>query len=176
MIGISQPDAVYLMAEELRLAVHEALSTLDPGAPAISFVALGADEPWDSCCDGMLYVRVVQIQPTDGSVTSPASAMPCSPMGFAVDFEVVHLRCAPTISVQGLSAAVPTPEQTTDAAIELFRQGWAVCVGIACQARAWRARGLTSVMTPWTPVGPEGGCVGGITTLSVDLELAGWSC
>lgn len=126
---------------------------------------------WDDCQCGLLAVTVGRIYP---STTFPAEAAdtqltsPCPPPYEAVDVTVTVLRCAPTVDSRGN----PPSCETLGAAAEI----WAWDVEAIRAAVVCCLTGLVfdGTVENWTlratdPAGPEGGCVGSTTTLTVGL-------
>ncbi len=120
----------------------------------------GASVSWDSCgveCDdpdtcGMAYVRPATSFPYE-SFPFPALDDTCqAPVGFEVEIGI--LRCFPTAEEDG---SLPSPEVITSTAIDVLQDQWALHKAIrCCEFEEGKV-----VLGQWTPVGPQGGCVGG---------------
>lgn len=126
----------------------------------------GALPAWDDCCEGQLYLRIIEVYPTMGK-NSPfpqidaaqvgAAGGQCSIHMLAVHIALGILRCAATVDSNGKS---PTPAQvTTDAGLMMDDMSTLLDV-LVCDSQT--VAGVKSLkMDRWTPTPNEGGCVGG---------------
>ncbi|WP_116996399.1 hypothetical protein [Desertimonas flava] len=175
-------DPVTARANELLETGIEALAGSIGGAPGYTLIAPG-DHAWDQCCQGAMWVRIVRIFPY-ASFPNPIDAnvqvVHC-PAGVAAELELVSLRCLPNpqqAASSARAAATDTPgagklPSTVDlegAATKLHDDGWRIVRHVVALLAQWRDTGTLSTMTPWVPLGPEGGCVGGALTVIVQLS------
>jgi len=133
-----------------------------------AFVAPGSAIAWDDCCDGQLWVRVVQMNTTDGVRPQKMGAKPCDPCGleYAVGVEIGVLRCSSTIDDQGQIAG---PDVLTAEALQALTDEAEISEAAQCCIRS--LPGMKNlVMVRWDPLGPEGGCVGGVWTIALTLK------
>jgi hypothetical protein len=159
--------SVYALAEELlRTALAEVTAAPD-GAPARTLVAL-VDEPWDECCDGVLFVRVSQVFPVSPFPIPATGPSPCPPT-WAAALDVVLLRCAPTPESNGATITIPTADETTAAAARLLADSEALIAAVTGQVAVWRTRRIDAIAGAWTAVGPDGGCTGQIIPVTVEI-------
>lgn len=163
----SELDAVVTTVRDRVLA---ALTATDAGAPQRVCEVAGA-LAWDACDCGLLAVTVDRIVQ---SRAFPADAPPvdmsagCPPPYLAASLTVTVLRCAPPPDRVGNP---PTCE-----ALDLAAQVWVTDLdatrrAIACALADLRTAGTIEEYTlgDQTPAGPEGGCVGFDTHLTVGL-------
>lgn len=129
---------------------------------------------WDDCC-GTLAVTVDRIYPSAVFPTEAVDSQlvaPCPPAYEAVDMTVTVLRCAPSPNEVG----DPVPCAELAAAAEV----WAYDVEAVRGAVTCLLGSLadSDVVAEWTlratdPVGPNGGCVGSTTQVTVGLVACG---
>lgn len=137
------------------------------GLPGLCFCgvvpgeAAAADYISDSCDDcGMAWVRLVSVYPSAGVGIADTTIGNCSKeLGF--DVEIGIMRCY----VVGDGRGNPTPpEEVREAAALAALDAETMWRAVAC------CPAITSkeyVMGQYQPLGPEGGVVGGVWTLSM---------
>jgi len=168
----TDPQDLYLLAQEYLAACVEALDTIPTfapglgGAPARSFVSPGL--PAFDCCD-QLTVHVTGV--TD-SATSPsnftgrsASTMKVNTVGLVA----TATRCIPVISDSGNP---PPVEEMEAAAEQIDADGWALWNHIYNLIRAEALFTLCGEVF-WDglrSINPQGGCGGFTLALRVELE------
>lgn len=170
------------VCEHLQQA-HEQHPT-HPGCPCITCVTPGKPA-WDSCCDclpdgqhgGQLTVHVEQVWPYQ-EWPDPATGRDmhkCAPagMGLAADLVVTLLRCTPTVSDQGFP---PGCDQLQESARVTHVDQMVVAAAVTCcfpeALPARRGKRRRVLLRESRVVGPEGGCVGSETRVTVDLGPA----
>lgn len=153
-------SVIFNYLDEVRQAVTEALPPVGR-----SFVAPGALVAWDDCCDGQVWTRLVN------AVPAPATASPlrasghlCAVPWWTLTVVVGVVRCAHTVDDEGNA---PTPAELSSDAEEGLADMWTILRVISCQVKHER-------MGTWTPVGPQGGCVGGEWTFTA--RIPGCAC
>lgn len=133
-------------------------------------VMFGADVAWDDCsCDGrrggMAWVRIANVYPT-ATFPSPYTGQPgpCGGAydGWAVTLELGILRCAPTIDERG---RLPRCDQNWSAARRAAADAHLMRRAVMCCSWAGDRR---YIVGSWEPLGPEGGCHGGVMTVTVN--------
>lgn len=89
------------------------------------------------------------------------------PVSLAVQLNVTVFRCAPVPTGQ----CPPTPEELTANALQMHADMVAVQRGVLCcfGTDTSRPNGRRYVLGATTPIGPQGGCVGFSTLVTVDL-------
>lgn len=111
--------------------------------------------PHDYCgtagCGGMAYVRLVSTFPSVNGVTPNPTPLPNSPLAFNVVVGII--RCAPQPSSRGIPPGVSDQFeaarlQTAD--MEVLYRTLECCL-----------RDQKGAVGSYTPIGPDGGCLGG---------------
>jgi hypothetical protein len=160
-------DLVFGKAEDLLSCLESVLSKYDAEA-CRTFIAPGNPPPWDTCCDcgtgeGMAYVQIASVAPTDNFPSPQTGAMRCPPSGYSAQLVVGILRCAAVLDDQGRA---PSSARMTADAAKVHRDRAIVQEALRCCYLADADPG-TYVIGTWTPLGPQGGCVGGSTPIQV---------
>lgn len=161
-------DRVLPVAESLLSCLEEQLSIYDAGA-CRTFIAPGNAPAWDFCChcetnaEGMAWVQIASVFPSDDFPSPQTGAMRCKPSGYGVVMNVGVLRCASALDDNGRP---PSSDRLTAEAAKVMRDRAIVNEAITCCFLADADPG-TYVIGEWTPLGPDGGCVGGSTQLTV---------
>ena len=164
---MSPPDPAGRLAHDLldcldaRLALHD--------VPVCrSFLYSGASVSWDVCgrasdgSEGQAWVAVQSVTPTD-AFPSPAPPHRCPPAEYAAEMIVGLLRCAATVDDQGRP---PDPAALTDEFDRvgrdraILREAILCCLADDLEPGEWQ-------LGSWTPLGPQGGCVGGQQVVTV---------
>lgn len=165
---MSSLDSTLNVAERLRDAVSERLAA--DGRPVRRALVYPGDSPtWDDCCDsgadgeGFAAVSVDRVYPADPFPVEDSDAQRCGVREYGATFGVHVLRCAATVSASGAPPTVESIEaDTVDVAAD--RESVAAAIGVVCDELD-DPGGVT--ITDWTPLGPQGGCVGGVWRLTV---------
>ena len=139
------------LAVALLDTARSALAGSLDGPPARVGIVAGEAVALDDCCAGQLWVRIGDITPAAGTGVEVA---------WTVHLEVGVLRCAPTVSPHGTPPS-PTDEQAAAAAVA--DDGARLRRAVRCAFGADQ----DSVIGVWRPIGPQGGCVGGLIRLTV---------
>lgn len=160
-------DLVLAKAEELLACLETVLSKYDAEA-CRTFIAPGNPPAWDVCCDcgdgeGQAYVQIASVAPTDNFPATQTGAMRCPPSGFAAQFVVGIIRCAAVVDDQGRP---PSSARLTADAVKVHRDRAIVQEVMRCCYLDDADPG-SYVIGTWTPLGPQGGCVGGSTPILV---------
>lgn len=140
------------------------------GRPVLrAFVAPAGPPPWDNCCakgtgEGQAWVQVERVYPTDSFPDEAAAPLPCGPMEYAAILNVGVLRCAKTVDDKGNP---PTAAEMTAEAVKNSHDRDTVLRAIMCDflPDAYDAGEWT--YPAWIPLGPDGGCVGGLWRFTV---------
>jgi hypothetical protein len=118
----------------------------------------------DECCDGLAYVRPAGFFPSSGVFPAQDEApLPKGILAWAVTFELGVIRCAPTPDEH----SIPTAEQWQDLTQAVMDDGAAMRRAICCFIDAKPNRARNVLVGQWSPVGIQGGCVGGVIPLTV---------
>lgn len=138
---------------------HSRVALRDQGTvPGLVHLSPGAEVAWDNCCEGggQLYVRVVQQYPSGRPFPSQdLSANSCSPLMRVALCAVGVIRCAHTLDSDGRP---PTAAEMTGDTKATLRDAEALWDTLVCEVKP-EVPGL--IVGAWTPLGPQGGCVGG---------------
>lgn len=131
----------------------------EAGRPAFGRVFLnpGNEAPWDDCCSGQLWVRagtMFPVNPVQGN---------CGVTDFTTSLYLGSLRCAHTVDDNG--TAPTAAEMTGDATAEVDE------AEILLDAIRCCFNNLGKKIVVWTPLGVEGGCVGGEWQVDVRVLL-----
>lgn len=119
----------------------------------------------DGCTGGQAWVRLAGVYPSSQFPVQDQDQATCATL-LAVEIEVGVARCAPVVSDEGgaMEGDAPTLAQwhaTTRlqmADMAAMRRAVLCCLG---------ARSRDYLLGAYAPFGPEGGCVGGIWTVTV---------
>jgi hypothetical protein len=152
----------------LTARVQAALAATDAGPPA-RVCAVPGQLAWDDCQCGVLAVTVDHLYPSAAfpqQATGATLASPCPPAYEAAALTVTVLRCAPGPDQYGNP---PTCAALTAAAITWFTDLDTVRAALACALLDLRDADTIVDFTlgDTVPAGPEGGCVGLDTHLTV---------
>jgi hypothetical protein len=126
--------------------------------PTLCTVLPGSAVAFDYCdIGGMAYARLVGIEP----VTSVAGRCATE---FDVTVELGILRCAPQMQVDGNDVTLPTDAEQLAASMQQFFDMGLLHKVLTCSTPPptmdlW-------LLGTYSPIGPEGGCVGGIWSAS----------
>lgn len=116
----------------------------------------------DECCQGLAWVRVVSIFPSQLGFpeqdTAPLGSG-CPPEWLSVIMEMGVLRCAPT----GTTTALPTAAEWATAFANTMHDAAAMRDAFCCLEGGFEEK----VLGVWEPLDVEGGCMGGIQTVTV---------
>lgn len=167
---ISVADPLWTLVSSLRDEVDAALTEYD-AAVCRTFVAPGSTAVWDVCCEcqpgveGQAWVAVQQVVPARPFPT-PEGALRCAPEQYAAELAVGVLRCAAT---QDESGAPPSAATLTGEAAKISRDRTILHDVVLCR---WAGELLPGGLTirGWSPLGPQGGCVGGLLEITVAVD------
>lgn len=171
------PDNVADLASELLTCLGDTLEECEREVCRL-FLAAG-DVAWDNCCDGcgdcdncdeppgngQAWVRVTAIYPTNTFPVPLTDPTKCSHT-WGVDLEVGILRCSTALTESG---GTPPAEVVTQETLGTLADARAMMAAVRCcflptlTCPDW-------VMGTWEPLGPDGGCRGGVLPIQVRLE------
>ena len=146
--------ALMLGCAERHLSRPVGLATVVPGNAVV----------WDDCCNGQLWTRIISI--AGASTSLKASGSPCLPL-YQVRVGMGVIRCAFTVDEQGVP---PSAAQMTADAFQTYQDLTDLVEAINCCIRPTEAI-ETLRIGDWSPLGPNGGCVGGELTLTFNHAL-----
>lgn len=157
------------MARDVLLSVKAALGATAFGEPGVAEVLHGDVDTLPDCCDGLLYVRAGRIYKVDTLANPGQQPAPCS-KGWAFDVDVSLQGCAPMENTSGRKD--PLPSRQTQAAYAETHLEAGLAMALACDDAAcrWKDRwNVGCVVGDWLPLGPEGRCMGGTLTMSIEV-------
>ena len=159
-------DIGNFLAETLLTTVQAQFTTNSLPMPATCMYIAGVSTSVDDCCEGLLWTRVDTVYPTDGSGNPYTQARP--------DWDIpawVHpvqcgiLNCHLVIDSEG--NPIP-PDLETQYAVRDGQYRAAILQAITVHYPPLVGPcALGYRISPWTPIGPEGGCSGGLITVNV---------
>lgn len=158
-----KPETLSSILANLLGCVEAMYDHYDVAAPKRVFINPGIEVPWDNCCEdeGQLWARVTQRVPTaTGRTAYPAPATSgsnCPPGIWATTIGVGALRCAHTVNDNG---DPPSAGEMTLDAVDMLQDAAVIEHAVTCCFNNSPALHRLN-LTGWTPLGPEGGCVGG---------------
>lgn len=147
------PQGLYDFTFEVLRVVRNALDPL----PAKAFLNPGGPVPWDECCDGQAWVRIVSMTPLRQRGVGPTSAA-CI-VGWQVVLAAGVLRCIEVIDDAGRA---PTDVEMTRDAAQMISDAASLLQALACSD-------LPLALGAWAPLGAEGGCAGGEVQMTATL-------
>lgn len=122
---------------------------------------LGTGE--DECCTGLAWVRVA----SDDALADPDDASPCVDTARRLTLELGTARCIPFGSV----SAGPSCAAWTEAALKMDSDHAAMQAALCCALDAFRDQGAYQVVPgSYTPAGPDGNCISGTLTVTIDYD------
>lgn len=159
------PSVLMLAMDQLASCVCTEIAKSAAGPVCWCGVWPGEEVSWEFCGDcgndacGMAWVRLNGIFPYD-TFPAPVVDLGCR-RPLAYNIEVGALRCMPVSDNEG---ELPSSEQITMTSMETYADLAALYRALLCcdfEAIAVEA---------WVPVGPQGGCVGGVWGAYFALE------
>lgn len=156
-------DNILPLAQALLTCATDALVACGAPVSRASLVP-GAQAAWDTCCDdgegeGQLWVLVRSITPQQIQGGGYAT---CA-IEFEAQLEVGILRCSVAMLEDG---EPPTAETLDDEAVRMFLDAAIIREAILCCWGANLDPGSWAIGV-WSPNGPQGGCAGGTTAVTV---------
>ena len=138
--------------------------------PCMIALLPGAEVPFDYCeaemgCGegGMIWVRLVTVNPLlnpDGTSSGTCTT------GMDIAFEMGMLKAAPPVKQVGDEIILPTSDDNINASLDQYEQMAVMYAALTCTELSG---GFTPQIVNYTPVGPQGGCVGGIWTATIGV-------
>ncbi len=137
---------------------------LRPGDRVAFLLSLRSDE----CCEGLAWVRVAGIFPSETSFPNQEQVpSKCGVRQWAVELELGIVGCAPTPGAKNIPSTDKWNEVTERALAEFAVMDKAIC----CFLDGFRG---TNLVGRWSPLSIEGGCVGG--TMGITVAAAACNC
>jgi hypothetical protein len=125
----------------------------------------------DLCCEGTAFIRMTTTYPSFQGFPAPdTEAIPCQQQATALNYEVGIMRCAPG----GTAAFVPTAENWRSAYEQSMIDMKSLYQAACCYKGQYDMDAM--LMGPWSPVGPQGGCLMGALTITHQIAGCGGTC
>jgi hypothetical protein len=163
-------QSVTPVAELLLECLRQAVADLGDAAPKLVGMRPGLQVDLlmstylDECCQGLAWLRLASMYPSDNFPAPDQEASRCGPLRWAAVFELGIARCAPTPPANMLV----TPQQWTTAQLAVFDDSAALRRTLCCFGGAERDR--LTVAGAWTPLPTAGGCLGGTQLVTVAID------
>ena len=138
-----------------------AAAALNPTPGRLVQVAPGAEVAWDNCCDGQVWTRLVTVTPAPQTPNGRPGGDPCAVPFFIATVELGVIRCA---AKQDAKGKPPPAEKVGIDGLQGVADMAALLGVLRCPPYEIRDVGT------WTPMGPNGGCFGGVWTFSLRLS------
>lgn len=135
--------------------------------PGLVHLAPGAVVSFDNCCEpgGQLWVRLIEIYPSGRPFPALDSAQQCGITELAMRVGVGVIRCAHTLDADG---TFPTAAELTSDALNMTADASILLDALLCCVPD---QVQISKIDRWTPLGPDGGCVGGEWSFFVGVPI-----
>jgi hypothetical protein len=151
------PDLFYPVGQRY---LDSALEYLTP-VPSFQIVLQPGEEvAWDECCDGMLYVKVINVTPVQGN--TKANGMPCGILAWSVQFGIGVLRCVATIDDRGNP---PGAVKINADGAQFSKDMSNLLASVVCLGEA--------TINEAVPLGPQGTCAGSEVRFTLRLPVCG---
>lgn len=155
---------VDLIGPVLREYSEQAVAVLSSAGRPVSRVIPtqpGTAAAWDDCCDGQLWVRLVQVQ---AAVSPPkADGTPCTPLYWLVTAAMGVVRCAHVLDENGVAPSAVLVAEDGQEMLDDLQELQQVLI----------CNGRTVMPGPWRPLGVSGGCHGGEWQFTFRVEVCG---
>lgn len=162
------PDPVVLPVSQKLLSCLSMEALQNPKPPSLVGFRTGtsgqvlAGLDVDECCEGAAFVRAVRTYASWGNLVPVETAIRCA-QPFAVEFELSMWRCTPI----GTGQAPPGQGAWDELNTDLLNDRRTLQAAACCFFKT-RENGSVRI-GEWRPIDVEGGCVGGILPVGVDL-------
>lgn len=144
---------------------QQALTDCNRPPVGLAFVAPGIDIADDDCCNGQLWVRLINAAPYGDA----AQIQACGPSTLAVTLGVGIKRCVKGMDDQGIP---PTSTEMTADGHAMTADMSALLQSLMCCAKT-ATKASFSRIGSWTPRGPLGQCAGGEWQITLGLGTCG---
>lgn len=132
----------------------------------------GITAAWDNCCEGsdcngQAWVATPRIHPSRTFPEQATNRFKCGVSFLVITFQVGVIRCSQALTQEGHA---PSDERLEQESTQALADQCAVMKAIiCCFVPNHVGEGLPWNLGEWAPVGPQGGCVGGTTSLQVGV-------
>lgn len=127
------------------------------------FPLLGTND--DECCTGLAWVRIAGTE--EGPLSQADASGTCFNTNRLLTLEMGVRRCAPMSD----ASSVPTAEQWLATAFQVDSDHEAMEEAFCCIGPVLEAQSFGTVrFVSYTPVGPDGNCIGGDMLITVEAD------
>lgn len=166
-MAIADPLVMPLAVEMLDCLAQEIAKVENPpayvGLRPGDVVDYLMSEHEDECCEGLAWVRPAGFYPASDFPAQDDLPQPKGVAGWGVTLELGVVRCAPTPD----ATRIPTPAEWTDVTQAVMDDAAALRRAICCFIEARQNRQRNVLIGPWQPISVQGGCVGGLLTVTL---------
>lgn len=168
MAGLADPS-VLPVATVLLGCLQDTLAETAAPPASVSLrvgtqVELLLSQSRDECCEGVGWVRVAAIYPSENFPNPDAAWSSCGPMQWAAVLELGVARCAPTPEADDM----PSGDDWNAIAEAVLADAAAMRKALCCFADLETDRMHLAGL--WQPLPVEGGCVGGSMSVTVAID------
>jgi hypothetical protein len=168
-------------ALELLTALQVELAKVPSGAPTHYRIVpglaavLSLDNFVDECCEGVAWIRLVNVYPTLDFPTQDSDFLPEEPVSYAAVFEVGVARCG---GGPGPDGHPSDAEYNADSARLMDDAAALRRIGATLKATSTHIIDYRYGPGAWEPIAAEGGCMGGVLHMTIqvhncDSQMAG---
>lgn len=129
-------------------------------------LAPGGSVSWDACECGQVWVRLIGLVPSASSQVRSSAFLPCGVTIWVVTLGVGVLRCAAVLDESGNA---PSPAALSADTLQETADLAALSAAIQCCMTASPHVEHLSMLR-WSPLGPDGGCLGGEFQFNVLMD------
>lgn len=131
-----------------------------PGTQADLLMAQRRNE----CCEGLAWVRPVQVFPSSSFPLPDQTIGNCGVLGYAAVLELGIARCAPI----GDANELPSDDEWNNLTETVLTDAAALRTAIC----AWSEMNPDTLYLPgtWQPLPTSGGCAGGLQTITIKVQ------
>lgn len=167
-MAVADPVVMPLAEEMLACLEQEIAKVADPplyvGLRAGTSVDHLLSTSENECCSGSAWVRVVSFTPSSSTFpTQDEVPLKNGTRAWAIVLELGVVRCSPTPDAD----RIPTTAEWHEVVQKVMDDGAAMRRAICCFTDAERGRNGRVLPGAWQPAPIEGGCVGGVMTVTV---------
>jgi hypothetical protein len=160
VMPLAQELLVCLDQELLKVETPPRYVQLRAGNVVAHLLSMGQDE----CCEGLAWVRPASFYPASAVFpTQDAAPVKGGTKAWAVTLEIGAIRCAPT----GDETTIPTGAEWEDTVQAVMDDAAAMRRAICCFIEQEPRRSGRVLPGQWQPIDVQGGCVGGIMTVTI---------
>lgn len=165
-------DVLFPWAALMRDCVCASLEASVGGPVCQCMLTAGTSTAYDNCCQGQAWIRVVSVYPSKSFPTPDGSRFRCDHQMMAAELEIGVVRCAPTMDDDGNPPSVQAIEESFRV---VHSDRVRVMRALSCCFRPEQGCEVINI-GQWTPVAEQGGCVGGMTDVTISFNDCDCCC